>query len=304
MIFFSLYLDILRNIAHFYRNCFINIIWYNNYMKLFIAIILLGFMSIIESTFALTTLKPSLTNQMKYQEEIAKKNAIQEKKYNNMMRLAEIRKKKNIMVTKVSPSIAKISVASSTIPTSNQAPIIKQNTTQIISNSLPSSIPGVDMTRVAESWFGLYNNYRSSLGLNSYSHDTRLDSSAHDWNMIFSASRWKNHHTRNSNDGYYNFSVIDKWFAARGINPKPVNGAKHTENVWYWYYSCNETDCTDELIASIQSTFNFFMSEKGKSYDAHYRSIINPYFTKMGFDIIVIPSEKSYYITVHYATSF
>lgn len=158
-------------------------------MKLFIAIILLGFMSIIESTFALTTLKPSLTNQMKYQEEIAKKNAIQEKKYNNMMRLAEIRKKKNIMVTKVSPSIAKISVASSTIPTSNQAPIIKQNTTQIISNSLPSSIPGVDMTRVAESWFGLYNNYRSSLGLNSYSHDTRLDSSAHDWNMIFSASR-------------------------------------------------------------------------------------------------------------------
>lgn len=96
--------------------------------------------------------------------------------------------------------------------------------------------------------------------------------------------------------------MIDDWFVARGIDPIVINRSKHTENVGYGYYSCNATDCTDELIHSIRSTYDFFMSEKGRSYDAHYRSIVNPYFTKMGLDIIVVPSEKRYYMTIHYIT--
>lgn len=44
------------------------------------------------------------------------------------------------------------------------------------------------------------------------------------------------------------------------------------------------------------------MNEKGKSYDVHYRSIIQPYFTKIGLSIIVVPSEQRYYLTVHYIT--
>ena len=86
------------------------------------------------------------------------------------------------------------------------------------------------------------------------------------------------------------------------MNPKVINRAKNTENVGYGYYSCNESDCTDELITSIRSTYDFFMSEKGKSYDAHYRSIVQPYFTKIGMDIIVVPSERRYYMTIHYIT--
>lgn len=44
------------------------------------------------------------------------------------------------------------------------------------------------------------------------------------------------------------------------------------------------------------------MSEKGKSYDAHYRSIVQPHFTKIGLDIIVVPGERRYYMTIHYIT--
>ena len=46
------------------------------------------------------------------------------------------------------------------------------------------------------------------------------------------------------------------------------------------------------------------MSEKGKAYDAHYRSIVQPVFTKIGLDIIVVPEEYRYYLTVHYITDF
>jgi hypothetical protein len=81
-----------------------------------------------------------------------------------------------------------------------------------------------------------------------------------------------------------------------------MNRSKHTENVGYGYYHCTDSDCTSELIASIRTTWNFFMSEKGKSYDAHYRSIINPYFTKVGMDIIIVPGEKRYYLTMHFIT--
>jgi hypothetical protein len=96
--------------------------------------------------------------------------------------------------------------------------------------------------------------------------------------------------------------VIDSWFIARGVNPKIVSRAKHTENVGYGYYSCSQSDCTDTLIASIRSTYDFFMSEKGKAYDAHYRSIVQPNFSKIGLDVIVVPSERRYYLTVHYIT--
>ncbi len=256
-----------------------------------------------QSIFASGILKPSLMNQMKYQEEVIKKNIVQEKKYNNMMRLAEIRKKQNITIHSTSAPAIKTLTPSLSIVSSNKQSAVRQNTTQIFSNTIPSNILGVDMTRVRSSWFGWYNEYRRTLWMSPYGHEPRLDITSHDWNILFAQWRWKNHHTRNTWDGYYNFTVIDRWFQERGINPKVINRSKHTENVGYGYYSCNQWDCTDELIGSIRSTFDFFMSEKGKSYDTHYRSIINPYFTKMGFDIIVVPSEERYYITVHYVTS-
>ena len=56
------------------------------------------------------------------------------------------------------------------------------------------------------------------------------------------------------------------------------------------------------MIRSIRTTFDFFMSEKGKAYDAHYRSIVQPNFSRIGLDIIVVPTEKRYYMTVHYIT--
>ena len=225
--------------------------------------------------------------QMKYQENINRLNDINEKKLKNKMRLAEIRSKK--FAEKYKTSIQSITPVSTSIST--------QNITSWV-----NPIEHVDMIQVRAAWLSWYNEYRSSLSLWRYKYESRLDQSAHDWNREFALGKWENHHRRNPWDSYYDFPVIDAWFSQKGINPKVINRSKHTENVWYGYYNCTRSDCTNDLIASIRTTWNFFMSEKGKSYDAHYRTIINPYFTKTGMDIITVPSEKRYYLTAHFIT--
>lgn len=259
--------------------------------KIFSSIII--FASLWQSTFAqIVILRPSLTAQMTRQEGINNVNFALERKLKNQMRLAELREirqaklqKKTIPVTSPSP----------------QKPITKSSLPPP-SYTVSSNIPWVDMNRVRSTWLDWYNTTRKSLSLGGYSYDSRLDATAADWNRVFAAGKWENHHRRNPWDSYYDFPVIDAWFGARGINPKVINRAKNTENVGYGYYSCTASDCTDELIASIRSTYNFYMSEKGKSYDAHYRSIVQPYFTKIGLDIIVVPGERRYYMTIHYIT--
>lgn len=269
-------------------------------------IILLSFIPFLSEAIALS---PSLEVQMYLNEQIQKEVTLQNKKILNHARLESLRTnnqqkklrwnllQKTTSISQSSPLTSSKTWASDTIRLSATGNLLSFSS--VTSNA---TLTGVDLPRVYDAWFSWYNSYRSSLGLWIYSHDPRLDKTAHDWNMQFANSQGKNHHTRNPGDGYYNFSVIDQWFKNRGVNPKIIHRSKFTENVWYGSYHCTKNDCTDALIASIRTTFDFYMSEKGKSYDAHYRSIVNPDFTKMGLDILIVPTEKRYYITIHYIT--
>ncbi len=241
-------------------------------------------------------LKPSLTVQMQKNTILQKKIFIEEKKQYNRSRVAINKRERK---TPKSPI--------SSVPLSN--PILTPPKIHLIpqNSSTPpqvytDTIKNVDMNRVRTEWLGWYNGTRSSLWLAPYSYGTRLDVTAHDWNIEFARGKWQNHHRRSPSNSDYDFPVIDRWFEARGIDPIVIDRSKHTENVGYGYYSCNTTDCTDELIHSIRSTYDFFMSEKGRSYDAHYRSIVQPNFSKIGLDIITVPSDNRYYITIHYIT--
>jgi hypothetical protein len=230
---------------------------------------------------------------MQHQSKLDKKNIIQ----------SQARERRALLEqrTQNSTKSSKI-VKKSLTPTLTIPPVPRVNPTLSATYTVASTIPGVDMSRVRSTWLGWYNDIRQSEWLGRYEYDSRLDSTAHDWNIRFAEWSGLNHHRRNPWDSYYDFSVVDQWFIARRIDPRIINRAKHTENVGYGHYSCNSTDCTETLIRSIRSTFDFFMSEKGKAYDAHYRSIIQPYFTRIGLDIIIVPSERRYYLTVHYIT--
>ena len=254
-------------------------------------------------SYALETiaLKPSLTLQMQKNIELQQKITKDEKIEAVRLRWEMVRKKNNSGRTHTKVSGTVIRALTPPLVPSNHS-ISQPSPIPVYPSANITPIANVDMNRVRSTWLSWYNGTRSSLGLAPYSYDGRLDVTAHDWNVEFATGNGQNHHRRHSSDSYYDFGAIDSWFKARGIDPIVINHAKHVENVGYGYYSCSQSDCTDTLINSIESTYNFFMSEKGKSYDAHYRSIIQPYFSRIGLDIIVVPSEHRYYMTIHYIT--
>ncbi|MBP9779793.1 CAP domain-containing protein [Candidatus Gracilibacteria bacterium] len=271
-----------------------------------ILLIILLFVYTVNTTFAAQiVLKPNLITQMKKQEGVNKEKRKIEIQLSNTEKLKQIRSNtiRSTQSTNTSTRITlkdKVQTKQSTSQTLN----IKPNITQGVITPGVTAINGVDMNRVRSTWLSYYNATRSSLGLSPYSYDSRLDATAHSWNIEFAKGRGQNHHRRSPGDSYYSYNTITDWFRLRGVEGKVVGGATTTENVGYGTYSCNSSDCTDELINSIRGTYDFFISEKGKAYDAHYRSVVQPNFTKIGLDIIVVPGERRYYLTVHYITEF
>lgn len=157
----------------------------------------------------------------------------------------------------------------------------------------------IDLGRVRDAWFGWINAARQKASLPAYVHEPQLDRTANDWARSM-RDRGTLSHKRNPGDPYYDYWKINQWFADRGIIAKNVNHATHTENIGGGYLSCKETDCTDEMIDALRPTFDYFMSEKGKASHAHYDSIMQPYFTRIGFGI-ALEGNKIYSVT-HYIT--
>ncbi len=163
------------------------------------------------------------------------------------------------------------------------------------------TISNVDMDRVRGTWLRWYNDYRASLDLAPYALDTTLDRTAGNWSY-FAVKRGSIDHKRTAKSAYYEYPELEAWFHDFGVTFKNVHRKTFTENIGWGVYSCKNDDCTDELIASIRSTFNFFMSEKGKAYRPHYNAIVSPDFTKIGLGIGVDARTKRYYLTTHFAT--
>ena len=280
-------------------------------MKHIITIFLISIICSTAWSLHAATLQPDLMKQMSRQETINKKNTI----YSKNAERARIKKEKADKLAQINyqrilkknnaplgTTATTNTLVSNIQPSGNATLVIPhppkiQPLPPIVYNTNASAPKNFDMNRVRSTWLSWYNGIRSSKWLSPYLYDTKLDSTAHDWNIVFAWSRGTIYHERSPWDGYYNFSVIDKWFRDRWVNPPVINRIKHSENVSYAGYRCNKSDCTDDLITALQSSYNFFVNSP-----SHYPSIIQPNFTKIGIDVIVDSSDNRSYITVHYMT--
>lgn len=168
----------------------------------------------------------------------------------------------------------------------------------IPSDDLPAN---VDLAKVRATWLDWENKERSANGLAAYTYNEDLFRTATIW---AETSKQKGYidHKRPGQTAYYDYKIIEAWFKKLGLEFKNIHSKTFTESIAWEYYSCSEADCTDKLTTAIRKGFNFFMSEKGKSYSPHYDAIINPEFTQIGLGIIIDKATGKYYLTVHYGT--
>ncbi len=162
----------------------------------------------------------------------------------------------------------------------------------------------IDLNKVKETWLSWYNIERRALWKHNYKYNTTLEQSAIDWSNT-SKERWDITHKRNLSDSYYDYNKITSWFKNKWVVCKNIYRVTHTENIWRWTYTCNDSDCTDEFINWIKSTFLFYMSEKDQDYKAHYLSIMNDYFKEIWIWFAIEKQSTNYYkyyLTVHYCT--
>ena len=167
-----------------------------------------------------------------------------------------------------------------------------------------SGVSKVDMSKIRDAWLGWYNDARKKNGLGTFAYDANLDRTALVWSEV-AVKKGKIEHKRPGQTKYYDYKRMVSWFKEQGLTFSQVGKSTFVENIGWDYYSCpaSSADCTDNLIASIKHTYNFFIGEKGKKYHAHYDSIMNKNYKKIGLGIAVDPVKKRYYLTVHYATN-
>lgn len=156
----------------------------------------------------------------------------------------------------------------------------------------------IDMRLVRETWLGWYNDARAQNGLAAYHYNNELNRTAYIWSGVAN-SRDEITHTREGQTVYYDYNLIKQWFADLGVKFGSISGYTFVENIGWGPYRCSSGDCTQDLIENIRSTFDFFMSEKDRSYKPHYDSIMGPY-TVIGLGISLDKENRRYYLTVHY----
>lgn len=135
----------------------------------------------------------------------------------------------------------------------------------------------IDLERVQEVWLDWVNDLRTDRGLKKYSLATKLNKTAA---TRASTMRKKESadHKRFSYSSYYDYAQIENWFADAGVRFTNDNRSTFTENVGYSYFTCDKGDCTEDAIDSLKNVFAYFISEEGKAYDLHRRTLIHPKF--------------------------
>ncbi|AHB41367.1 hypothetical protein P148_SR1C00001G0576 [candidate division SR1 bacterium RAAC1_SR1_1] len=162
-----------------------------------------------------------------------------------------------------------------------------------------SNITNIDKALIEKSWLERHNTERNSLDLASYTISPELNNTAQN-RANHLAELNDATHKRLSTDGYYNYESIKSRFSDLGVTfPKEQNGvANFSENLAYQYLSCKKDDCTTEVLAALKKCYAFFMSEK--SYKGpHYRAVISPYFTQMGYGVSKVGTKI--FIVTHYS---
>ena len=172
---------------------------------------------------------------------------------------------------------------------------------------LSDNFSNIDEQKVRNAILSRHNDERYNVWVNPYTYNLDLEWSATVWaNKLASSSKVQNLHLRNSGDWTYNYTSILNRFSNLWIKfPASVKGAaSFSESIWYWYYKCSKSDCTQDLINAAKKTRTWLIMKEKSSNDSHYRAAVMKHFTQMWVWIAIDKSNNRYYIVLHYWVNF
>lgn len=170
------------------------------------------------------------------------------------------------------------------------------------SSTVSANTVQFDAKKLQDTWLSRTNAERKEMWANAYIVENQLVTTATQRSDL-AKTRGYISHERKKWDGYYNYAKIEKWFAERNIRFQNIQKMTFSESIGRGYVKCPaNADCTEALIKATKSSWSFFMSEKNKKSQPHYKAIVNKNFTMMWVGVSIDPATKKYYLTVHYWT--
>jgi len=171
--------------------------------------------------------------------------------------------------------------------------------------SVKNSSPLFNEDEVRKYWLDLLNWVRDWVWVKKYSYEKSLDITAKKWSDL-AVKRWEITHKVHSWDSYYDYKKKEKWMKKNGVICKNIKRATFSESIAWNEFYCKKKDCTSEVKKAIKRSFDFFVWEKGKAYDLHYRAIVHPYFETMWLGLSIQNKWQNryrIYLTNHYCTT-
>ena len=172
---------------------------------------------------------------------------------------------------------------------------------------LSDNFSNINEQKVRNAILSWHNDERESLWLNDYKYNLDLEWSATvRAKKLANSSKTTNLHLRNSWDWTYSYSSILNRFSDLWIKfPASAKwAASFSESIWYWYYKCSKSDCTQDLITAVKKTRTWLIMKEKSTKGSHYRAAVMKHFTQMWAWIAIDKSNNRYYIVLHYGVDF
>ncbi len=171
---------------------------------------------------------------------------------------------------------------------------------------LPDNFWNIDERKVRKAILSRHNEERRNVWANHYTYSLDLEWTATTWsNTLAPSHKTSNLHPRKPSDWYYNYDSMLSRFSNLWIKfwTAPKRAAAFSETIWYGYYKCSKSDCTEDLITAIKKTWtNLIMKEKANN-GSHYKAAVMKHFTQMWAWVTIDKENNRYYLVIHYGVN-
>jgi len=166
----------------------------------------------------------------------------------------------------------------------------------------------IDIQKIRDYRQGLHTTERATKWKDPYIYNLQLEQAAYtrakflltEWaDRLKVKNRSRSTHWRKTGDGYYNYNSIKEWFADQWVvfaSEEKNWNTLFQENVWRWYFTCKDSECSAEAMKAIKSTRDMYMKEK-KYNGAHYRGIT---WKRTNMWVWLYISGNRYVLVTHY----